>query len=219
MNIEQKILCSIYEIKKNNNENRIEYKFISTSNSTYGNNSEDKLVFYTVKKRINENIENIEWKRIKKINLSCSTQSDSICQLNKKFLCVGLQNHCRTGQINGFAIIDIDLKEIKKIIQTSPIDSLYYNFETKILYSAMDIAEKKRKNSYIIEIYKVDEGIDDIYLNNIYQFQSGHNDIIVSLSELKTKINEKKYEENNNKEIILASSSLDTNLKLFKIKI
>ena len=219
LNIEQKILCSIYEIKKNNNENRIEYKFISTSNSTYGNNSEDKLVFYTVKKRINENIENIEWKRIKKINLSCSTQSDSICQLNKKFLCVGLQNHCRTGQINGFAIIDIDLKEIKKIIQTSPIDSLYYNFETKILYSAMDIAEKKRKNSYIIEINKVDEGIDDIYLNNIYQFQSGHNDIIVSLSELKTKINEKKYEENNNKEIILASSSLDTNLKLFKINI
>ena len=216
LNSDKKILFSIYEIKKyNKNENRIEYKFISTSNSTY-DNGEDKLVFYSVKNRLNENI---ECKRANKINISCSTQSDSICQLNKKFLCVGLQNHCKKGQINGFAIIDIDQKEIKKIIRASPIDSLYYNFEKKLLFSAMDIVEKNENHSYIIEIYKVVEGIDDIYLKDIYLFKSEYNDIIVSLSELKTKINDKKDEKNNNKEIILACASLDKNLKLFKIKI
>ena len=83
----------------------------------------------------------------------------------------------------------------------------------------MDIVEKNENHSYIIEIYKVVEGIDDIYLKDIYLFKSEYNDIIVSLSELKTKINDKKDEKSNNKEIILACASLDKNLKLFKIKI
>jgi hypothetical protein len=71
----------------------------------------------------------------------------------------------------------------------------------------------------MIEINKVVEGIDEIYIENVYQFKSGHNNIIVSLSELKNKKIENIDEERINKEIILASASIDTNLKLIKINI
>ena len=72
----------------------------------------------------------------------------------------------------------------------------------------------------MIEINKIIENKDkdEIDLKKIYQFKSGHNDIIVSLSELKNKRNKKLDEENNNNEIILVSASMDKNLKFFKIK-
>ena len=216
LNLDKKLLCSIFEIKNNNNnDNRIEYKFISTSNSIY-DYGEDKLIFYYVKNRLNSYI---ECRSTKKIDISCSTESDSICQLNKHFLCIGLQNHCKPGQINGLALINIKKKEISQIIQSFPIDSLYFNYERKILYSAIDFVESNKKHTYMIGIHKVVEGIDEIYIKDVYKFKTGHNNIIVSLSELKSKKIENIDEERNNKEIILSSASLDTNLKLIKINI
>ena len=147
LNLDKKFLCTIYEIKNNNNyenKNIIEYKFIATSNSTYYG-CEDKLEFYDVKKILNQNI---EFKTSKIIDIS----SDSICQLNKKFLCIGLKNYFNIWPKNGFAIIDIEQKKISRIIRNSPIDSLYFNFEKKLLYSAIEIIENNDKHNYLIEI-------------------------------------------------------------------
>ena len=218
LNLYKKLLCSIFEIKNNNNyqnTKRVEYKFITTSNSIYYF-GEDKLIFYSIKSGLNENI---ECKVNKKIDISCSTESDSICQLNNHFLCVGLQNHYKNGQINGFAIINIEQKEISKIIKNFPIDSLYFNLEKKILISASDIVDNDDNHIYNIGLYKVVEKRGEIDFKKIYLFKSGHNDIIVSLFELENKRNEEIYGENNNKEFVLISASMDANLKLIKIKI
>ena len=212
LNIDKKLLCSIFEIKKNFKnfgKNECKYEFISTSNSTY-DYGEDKLEFYNIKH--NKDNENIEFKVKKKIDkLSCSTEADSICQLNKQFICVGLQNHNKKDQINGFAIINIAKRDIKMIIEDLPIYSLSFNFENKILYSALDEIEGNKHN-YLIKLYEVVEGMEEIYLNNIYEFKTEHKNIIVSLSELKNEA-----DKNKDKSLIIATSSIDSTLRLFKI--
>ena len=69
----------------------------------------------------------------------------------------------------------------------------------------------------MIGIYKVDEGIDTIYVKNICKFKTEHKDIIVSLSD----INNIKIEENDNddRKIFIGSSSLDCTLRINKIDI
>ena len=214
INLDLKLLCSIFEIRKNsiNNKNEIRYEFIATSNSTY-DYGEDKIIFFIVKNKMNESI---KVKLKKKIGfISCSTEADSICQLNNKFICVGLQNHNNENQINGFVIINIQKKDILKIIKDLPIYSLAYNFEKKILFSSMDIIEKGNKHKYLIRLYEIIEGIDEIFLNQIYQYKSDYTDIIVSLSQIKNNeiINKKNIEGN----IILVSASLDSTIRLTEI--
>ena len=160
--------------------------------------------------------ESIKVKLKKKIgNISCSTEADSICQLNNKFICVGLQNHNNENQINGFVIINIQKNDILKIIKDLPIYSLAYNFEKKILFSSMDIIEKGNKHKYLIRLYEIIEGIDEIFLNQIYQYKSDYTDIIVSLSQIKN--NEIINRKNNEGNIILVSASLDSTIRLTEI--
>ena len=46
--------------------------------------------------------------KIKEIEgLSCSIEADSICQINDKYLCIGLQKQDVKKNISGFAFIDI----------------------------------------------------------------------------------------------------------------
>ena len=214
LNIDKKLLCSIFEIKKNyiniHNKKEKKYEFISTSNSTY-DYGEDELKFYVVAH--NQENGNIKFEMVKKINnLSCSTEADSICQLNKKFLCVGLQNHNKEGQTNGFAIINVSKKDINKIIKDSIIYSLYFNYENKILYCSIDNLENG--NYFIIKLFEVVDAMEEIFLNNIYEFKTEHKKIIVSLSELKNNL-----AQINDKNLILVTSSIDCTLRLIKINI
>ena len=131
---------------------------------------------------------------------------------------MGLQNHNNENQINGFVIINIqkkDIKDILKIIKDLPIYSLAYNFEKKILFSSMDIIEKGNKHKYLIRLYEIIEGIDEIFLNQIYQYKSDYTDIIVSLSQIKN--NEIINKKNNEGNIILVSASLDSTIRLTEI--
>ena len=128
---------------------------------------------------------------------------------------MGLQNHNKGNQINGFALINIKKKDIFKIIQDYPIYSLSYNFEKKILFSAMDLIEKGNKHNYMIILYEIVEGIDEIYLNRIYQYKSEHNDIIVSLSQIKNNVLVNSI--NNEEKIIFVSASLDSKIILTEI--
>ena len=70
INDDEKYLCSIYEIKRINNDINSDqlYEFITTSNSTY-TYGENKLEFCIVE----NNNESIEYKKIKKISdIACS---------------------------------------------------------------------------------------------------------------------------------------------------
>ena len=214
INIDLKYLCSVFEIQKNsfNNKNGHKYEFISTSNSIY-DYGEDKLTFYKIHlKEYNK----FEVEIIKKIdNISCSAEVDSICQLSNKFICVGLQNHNKENQINGFALINIAKREIFKIIEDYPVYSLSYNIEKKLLISAMDLIKKEYKHNYLITLYSVVESIDEINLNQIYQYKSEYNDIIISLSQIKN--NELVNRKNNEEKIIFISASLDSKIILTEV--
>ena len=213
INEDNKLLCSIFEIKKDNTNNNNEYlyEFIATSNSTYMLGV-DKIEFYIVQKDVNKNI-NI--KRIKKIdNISCSIEINSICQFNSQYICIGLQNYNKKGQINGYAIIDINKRELNKIIKDLPISSLLYNNEKKLLFSAMDLIQAGNRHNYTIKIYEIEEK-EDINFKKVYKIKSEHKDIIMSLSELTNNLT---YLENK-KKIIIVSASMDSTLRIIKIKI
>ena len=94
-------LSSICRI--NNNQ------FVSSSNS-HLENGKDILRFY------DENLVNYD--SIK--GISCSELPDSICQLNKKLLAIALQKW-KEGQVRGIALINVNFRQIVKIIQTDAI--------------------------------------------------------------------------------------------------
>jgi len=126
-----------------------------------------------------------------------------------------LQNHNKKNQINGFALINIKKREIFKIIEDYPVYSLSYNVEKKLLFFAMDLIEKGNKHNYMIKLYEVVEGIDEIYFNLKYQYKSEYNDIIVSLSQINN--NELIINKNNDENIIFVSASLDSKIILTEI--
>ena len=132
--------------------------------------------------------------------------------MNKQFICIGLQK-LKDEQKSGFAIINIQKKDIYKIIDDLPLYSLSFNIEKKLLYSAVDEIEIANKNNQMISIYKVVEGINGIFLNNVCKFKTKHKEMIVSLIELKNKKDEKKEDDNS----IIVSSSLDCTLRISKI--
>ena len=223
INKERKLFLSIYEIKKkdiNNNSDYI-YEFIATSNQIY-NYGDNRIEFYGAHK---VGYNNIDFNRITVIkNISCSIQVNSICQLNDKYLCVGLQNHDLEGQISGFAIIDIYTREISRIIRDHEISCLYYSTENNLLIASMEVRDIK-SNYFMNKIYKVinnigDKGKEEIDLQKIYEYKNGHKDTVSSIFELKPfcfRVNIEKDKINEN--IILATSSHDSNLEVIKTNI
>ena len=222
VNVDKKLLCSIFGISKNN-QNEYSYEFIATSNFVYdlGGN---RLEFFEIK-QLENNILSIS--RTKLIeNISCSTEADSICQLNDDFLCVGLQNHDLKGQISGYAIIDINKKEIHQIIRDNEIYCLNFIKEKNLLMAAMEVRNEKG-NYNMIKMYNFRINKENnVELEKICQFKAKHENIIVSLLELK-KIDcvptpwnsynfEKTYEKSN---IICASASLDSTVKIIEANI
>ena len=185
INEDKKLFCSIFPINKSNNidsnTNRKTYEFIATSNYVY-DLGDNRIEFYEVK-AIKNNI--ISVKRTKKIeNISCSTEADSITQINDKYLCIGLQNFNLNGQISGFAIVDINNKIITQKIKENEIYSLNYIQEKNILMTSMEV-RNINGNYNMIKMYDVINNDGNIQLNKISQFKSNHKDIIVSLIELK----------------------------------
>ena len=100
------------------------------SNEIY-NRREDKIDFYGVKEIGNDKLYYCNIKTIK--NISCSIHVNSICQLNDKYMYVGFQNHDLNGQISGFAIIDIDTREICRVIRDGEINSINYMKDKNLL--------------------------------------------------------------------------------------
>ena len=72
----------------------------------------------------------------------CSCELDVICQINKKYLCIGPQNYEKPNQKNGFALIDILNRELFQIIEDGPISSLCNVKEKQLLLATMEISKK-----------------------------------------------------------------------------
>ena len=157
--------------------------------------------------------------RIKILQLSCSTEADSICQLNSQFICIGLQNHKIINQVNGFALIDIFKREVYKIIKDLPVFSLFYNIEKKLLFSAMD---STTNHTCIIKIFEFienqnEQGVNNVELKELCHLKSKHQDVIVSLAELKNNGNNNFIGENDRNKVIIATASIDSTIRILEV--
>ena len=216
LNEEKKLFCSIFEIKKKNKiniNNENVYEFISTSNYVY-ELGDNRIEFYQLRELGDGKL---NFNRIKKIeNISCSTKVNTICQLNDKYICIGLEDYDFKGQASGFAIVDINQKEVSQIIKDNKLICLNYMKEKHLLMAGMEIKNKK-ESSYMIKMYNIIENKDNpIEFKSVYQFKSKHKDNIVSLIELNYMNCAPLALNSNNKKFICASASMDSKLKVIE---
>ena len=211
INTENIVWTSMFELVKNKNDENYLYEFILTSNTNLVD-GEDWVEFYGVKKIFGKYSVDL----IKKISgISCSYEPDIICQLNKNYICIGLQDYNWEGQKNGFALIDINKRELYKIIEiNSPIYSLFYMKEKKMLLATMD--SDNNEPNFLVRAYKFlknneEKNKDDYTLNEIYKYKSEQVDVIVSIHSLLIP--------NLNNKIIIITSSCKSNIEIVKAEI
>ena len=163
------------------------YKFIATSNSNYESGlGENKIIFYRIRKDYSGKFFN---DKLGEINgISCSMEPDTICQLNEKYLCVGIQSNNDQLIKYGFVLIDINEIKIYKFIEGYNNTSLYYDKENRLLISAIEKLEGKDK-SFLTQIYKVifnkREGIDDeIEFEQKIEHTNSQNYYIISIKKV-----------------------------------
>ena len=184
INKKNKLFVSIFEIKKINKK-EYEYEFIATSNRVF-NCGDDRIEFFGVKKN-NDN--NYLFERIDFItNISCSTEANSICQLNDNYICVGLKNFDLNKQISGYAIIDIEKRKINRIIKDHEVMSINMSNDNKFMISSLEVRNSEN-NFNLIKIYepienKNDRGIPQIELEERGQFIIQHDEIISSIIDI-----------------------------------
>ena len=184
------------------------YKFIATSNSNYESGlGENKIIFYRVRKDYSGKYFKDKLGEID--GISCSTEPDSICQLNEQYLCVGIQNNNDQLIKYGFALIDINKIKICKFIEGYNTTSLYYDKENSLLISAIEKLEGEDK-SFLTQIYKViinkREGFDDeIEFEPKIEHTNSQNYYIISI---------KKVILDSNKDYIFATYSKDCELEI-----
>ena len=210
INKEQIIWNSMFELIKSKNDENYLYEFILTSNADL-EDGEDWIEFYGVKNILGK-YKVVFIKRIEKI--SCSSEPDTICQLNRNYICIGLQDY-GLDQKNGFALIDINNRVIYKIIEKNvPIYSLFYLQEKKILLATTD--SDNNEPNFFVRAYKFlkntdEKNKDDYILNEIYNYKSEQIDVIVSIHSLL-------IPDLNNKIIIITSSN-KSNIEIKKAEI
>ena len=229
INESRKLWVSINSIeKKENNDKNIYdedenylYEFIATSNAIY-DLGKNKVAFFGIKKDRNNDY---FVEKIKEINgLSCSAEADSICQINEKYLCIGLQNHNLNGQISGFALIDINKREISRIVSDQEISCVCYNEKNNLLFASMEVRDPK-KNYFSTKIYDIiqkkgDKGNEEIELKKIYQYKNRHEDIVTSIQQMTVSYFKVNLEEHNILDnIIFVTSSKDSTLEVVKAEI
>ena len=224
INENRKLFISIHPINKNK-DNEIEdgdyvYEFIATANG-YFDYTKSKLVFFGI--NVNNQGEYFVDK-IKEIEgLSCSLESESICQINDKYLCVGLQKKGLNKQIGGFAFIDIFKRELCRIIYDDEISCLCYNPKNNLLFASMEL-EKDKKSYFYTKIYKIiknkgDRGNEEIDLKMIYHYNNKQFDSITSIQQLtisyfKLNLEKQSVQEN----IVFVTSSKDSTLEVVKVE-
>jgi len=225
VNEDKKLLCSIFELSKKNNYSKNIYEFIATSNFVY-DLGDNRIEFYEVKQSNYLNSESLSICRTKKIdNISCSSEANSICQINDQYICVGLQNFDLKGQMSGFALVDIYQKEVTQIITDNEIYCLNFIKEKNLLISAMEV-RNKNGNYNMIKMYKLTQNNEKkIEFSKIYQSKSNHTEIIVSIFDLKSldcapiALDNNTIGKVNNSKIIFATASIDSTIRVIESEI
>jgi hypothetical protein len=210
--IEKKFKNNKKIIYKKDSENDVYlYEFIATSNAVFkfGKNN---VIFFGINKDISTDDYSI--KTIKIIDqISCSVEPDSICQLNEKYICIGLQNYGLYEQTDGFALVDIEKREFFKQINGHNISSIYFDKENNFLISSMEVILKDEKNYFLTKIYKVnnnEEGKENkINFENIFQIKNGQNSSIISINKVPTL---------SNKDYIFVTSSSKSKFELVRLE-
>ena len=149
-------LSSICKINEN--------EFVSSSNSHLEKGG-DNLRFY------DQNL--INYDTIK--NISCSELPDSLCQLSKDILAVALQKW-KDGQIRGIALININSRQICKIVQTDAITYINKLSNNLIITGGRELNTKKS----VVKLWSL-EGIEMTLLSENCSEQK---DAITSIIEL-----------------------------------
>ena len=159
-----------------------ENQFVSSSNS-HLEKGKDILRFY------DESLVNFD--NIK--GISCSELPDSICQLNKKLLAVALQRW-KEGQVRGIALININCRQIVKIIQTDAITYINLMSNGLVITGGRELNTKRS----IVKIWS----LDGIEMNLLSENCSEQKDAITCIIELN--------------DGILACSSYDSSIAILK---
>ena len=157
-------------------------QFVSSSNS-HLENGKDILRFY------DENLVNYDCIK----GISCSELPDSICQLNKKLLAIALQKW-KEGQVRGIALININFRQIVKIIQTDAITYINLMSNGLVITGGRELNTKRS----IVKIWSL-EGIE---MNLLSENCSEQKDAITCIIELN--------------DGILACSSYDASIAILK---
>ena len=157
-------------------------QFVSSSNS-HLEKGKDLLRFY------DQNLVNYD--TIK--GISCSELPDSICQLNKKLLAVALQRW-KEGQVRGIALINVNFRQIVKIIQTDAITYINLMSNGLVITGGREVNTKRS----IVKIWSL-EGVE---LNLLSENCSEQKDAITCVIELN--------------DGILACSSYDASISILK---
>lgn len=212
INENNKFYISMFEIKKlnNNNEDKNKedntFEFILTSNAKY-NNGGDKIVFYLIKKILGKSF--IKYKVKELDGISCSIEPDTICQLDEKYLFIGLQNYGKPYQHNGFALINIVKRECSKIFEDKAISSLNFIQEKNMLFTAKQVTERNN-TYYLTNVYQVLKNSniqkDEFLFKNISENINKNSDIITSICPI--------FLPNYNKKIIFVTLSKNSNLEI-----
>ena len=157
--------------------------FISTSNANYKFGlGKDKIIFYSIRK---ESFNKYYIRKIGGIDgISCPIGTNSICQLNEKYLCVGF-NNCNHS---GFVIIDINKRQKYKMIESGNVTCLYYDKENDLLIKSIQKLFDKNIQ-YITKIYKVninskDDQNDEIKFDKKYEYLNSQNSLITSIQKI-----------------------------------
>ena len=157
-------------------------QFVSSSNS-HLEKGKDLLRFY------DQNLVNYD--TIK--GISCSELPDSICQLNKKLLAVALQRW-KEGQVRGIALINVNFRQIVKIIQTDAITYINLMSNGLVITGGREVNTKRS----IVKIWSL-EGVE---MNLLSENCSEQKDAITCVIELN--------------DGILACSSYDASIAILK---
>jgi len=159
------------------NSNDIQY--ISTSN-TYSTCGNSCLRFYSSKNNY-QNFDTI-------YGLNCSRYVDSLLMINDTILCLGIQESSLLSQLNGIALVDINLRQIVTFIEEDYPTS-FYKLNNDLIVVAfnksssndIELIPGKKINFYYIDDTNKNNNNELIYINSI---NSGIKNFIYSLGEL-----------------------------------
>ena len=147
-NIDKIYLCSVFATKDQKIKgDNILYELIATSNNIF-DEGENCVIFYGVMKNLRRH--GYTFFIQKKIEgISCSKLPDSICRISSKNIAVALQY-----DINGIAIIDVNRKEIIRIVKGFSIGIINKPLERNIIFF---ITNKTKDINKSDEIRYIDE--------------------------------------------------------------